>query len=214
MASRPHQVSPMSTLEPIVYVVEDDELQREFITHLLESVHYTVRAYVSGLAFLAGYEPAKPGCLISDVLMPDVTGLELQEVLLERRIQIPIIFVTAHADVAMTKTALKKGALDVLEKPISTVELVEAVQQGIARDLRFRQHQLRAETTQARLACLTSRERQVLDLLVAGNTNKEVAEKLSLSLRTVETHRNNTFKKLHVNSFSELLRTLLSAPAF
>lgn len=144
--------------------------------------------------------------------MPGMNGLELLDVFHERSIILPVIFMSAHGDIATVKSALKKGGVDFLEKPISTVELLESIDDALSRDdeIRKRQHQI--DQVHARLANLTNREREILNSLVAGESNRELASKLNISLRTIETHRNNMLKKMGVHSFTHLLRLLLSAP--
>lgn len=130
----------------------------------------------------------------------------------EKNINLPVIFMSAHGDIATVKSALKKGGVDFLEKPVSTVEILDAVDDALKQDEELRTKQAQIDLIHARLDHLTSREREVLDSLVAGQTNKELAKKLNLSLRTIETHRSNMLKKMGVHSFSHLLRLLLSSP--
>lgn len=199
--------------EATVFLIEDDDAQCQLISVLLESMGFRVCAYQSAEAFLERYDPWQPGCLVSDVVMPGLNGLNMQLQMRERGIDIPVIFVTAHGDVPMVREALKNGAVDFLEKPLSAVELLESVQRALACDDARRRQQREAMTITAQFDCLTEREREILELLVAGQSNKAVAAGLGISPRTVETHRNNIFKKLRVRSLPELLGKLLSASA-
>jgi len=195
-----------------IFIVEDDPHQSDYLTVLLESAHYNVKTYTEPDAFLNNCQPDQRGCVISDMLMPGMTGLEMLNSFSKYNITLPVIFITSHADIAMVKTALKQGAVDFLEKPVNTVELLTAVQDALNQDAQIHARIQQIEATQSRLKELTAREREILDLLVAGHSNKQLARQLDLSLRTVETHRNNILKKMSVGSFSELLRMLLASP--
>jgi len=194
----------------IVFVIDDDEDILNYITALLTSANYQVRAFHSVQGFLDEYNPRIGGCLISDIMMPEINGLELQDILIHRGIQLPLIFLSGHGNIAMAKNAILKGAVDFLEKPFNAVELVTSVQSAFQLDAELRSKYHEIEATRARLACLTAREREVLDLLIAGESNKEIAKVLAISVRTVENHRNNLLKKMHTNSYPELLRQLLA----
>jgi len=194
-----------------IFIVEDDKLLAEYLVVLLESAHFNVKTYTSPQEFFDGYQPAQHGCVISDMLMPGMTGLEMLQNFSNHNISLPVIFMTAHADVSMVKTALKLGAVDFLEKPLNTIELLIAIQDALSQNVQIRSRQQKVENTHSRLSELTGREREILDLLVAGQSNKQLAKQLNLSLRTIETHRNNILKKMGVSSFTELLRVLLSS---
>ncbi len=194
-----------------MFIVDDDRIQLEILTALLESAHYAVQTFINPDEFLLAYQTDKPGCVISDILMPGMSGLEMQDVFHEKNIILPIIFMSAHGDIATVKIALKKGGVDFLEKPVNTVEILDAVEKALKRDKDIRNRRLQIDSLHARLDQLTRREREVLDSLIAGQTNRGLAEKLNLSLRTIETHRSNMLKKMGVHSFSHLLRLLLSS---
>lgn len=187
-------------------------MQCELLTLLLESAHFKVKPYTKPEDFLNDYQAEQRGCVISDMLMPGMTGLEMLKAFSKHKISLPIIFITSYADVDMVKTALKKGAVDFLEKPVNTVELLTAIQDALSRDSQMYAKQQQVASINSQLKGLSTREKEILDLLVAGETNKQLAKQLDLSLRTVETHRNNILKKMGVGSFSELLRILLSFP--
>jgi len=196
----------------IVFVVDDDDDIINYITVLLASANYEVRGFNSVQKFLDEYNPRDAGCIISDIMMPEVNGLEFQDILIQRGIQLPIIFISAFGDIPMAKNAILKGALDFLEKPLNAIELTNSVQAALEYDAELRSKYRDIEITRARLACLTAREREVLDRLVAGESNKEIAKVLGLSLRTIENHRNNLLKKMHVTSYPALLRLLMAMP--
>lgn len=197
-----------------VFLVDDDEHLREYLKNLLESAGLDVRVYGSAQKFLDLYDINQAGCLVSDIMMPDINGLDFQAMLKDRGIFIPVILISAHGDVSMTKTALKKGALDFIEKPINPIEFLDSVKYALTVDDKQRKKRKDTQAISARLSCLTGRERQILNLLMEGQTNKELASKLCISLRTVETHRNNILKKMHTGSFPELIRTLLSSSLY
>jgi len=198
---------------PIVYIVDDDKGMLFYLVTLLESANFRVRTYVSAKTFLAEYSPQQAGCLISDMMMPEMSGLDLQNILLQRNIFLPVLFISAHGSISMVKTALCKGAVDFLEKPLNAIELIESIQAAIKQDTQLRSQHKEIEITQTRLAGLTPREQEILTNLMAGESNKQIAKSRNISLRTVENHRNNILHKMRVNNFSELLRVLLSMPA-
>lgn len=193
-----------------VYLVDDDKEMRDYLAQLLEAAALRVQTFASAENFLNNYKPHQPGCLVSDIIMPEMSGLELQDILTERDIQLPVVFVSGHGDVTMTRTALKKGAVDFLEKPVSPTELIRSVRAALARDRGLRARRQELDVVQARLALLTPREREILDRLIAGHSNKQLAKDLGISVRTVETHRNRVLKKMRVNTFPALMRTLLT----
>lgn len=196
-------------LESVVFLVDDDNELREYIETLLCSQGFSVKSFVSASTFLEFYQPHFPGVLVSDILMPEMDGLSLQEKLIDTGIKLPIIFLTAHADVSMVKQAMKRGAVDFIEKPINVVELTSAVRDALKLDEEQRKEFQDDETMRARLALLTGREREVLNLVMEGGQNREISEKLHISMRTVETHRANILKKMRFQSFQDLVRTLL-----
>lgn len=198
----------------VVYVVDDDAAVRDGLKWLIESVELQVTPCASAQAFLETYDRTRPGCLVLDVRLRGMSGLDLQAELARRDITIPTIVVTGHGDVPMAVRAMKLGAFDFVEKPFNDQELLDRIQNAVEADqLARRGDQQRAEAC-ALLATLSPREREVLDLLVDGLANKEVADRLGLSTRTVEGHRARLMEKLACGSLAELVRLRLrAAPA-
>ena len=179
---------------------------RAIVRNAAASVRLAVECYGKGADFLAAYDPDRPGCLVLDVRMPGLSGLELQTRLAARHAQIPIIIVTGYADVSMAVQALRAGAMDFIEKPFSSQALVERIQEAFERDRRLRRATVRFADFTIRVHRLTQRERQVLALIVEGRANKQIADRLALSRKTVETHRANLISKTGVESLAELIR--------
>ena len=169
-----------------------------------------VETHATAQEFLDVYDRARPGCLVLDVRMPGLSGLDLQEKLSAQQIRIPIIFITGHGEVSAAVRAMKSGAIDFIEKPFSDQVLLNRIQQAIAQDVQARRDQVQRAKTSARLAVLTPREREVLTLVVAGRSNKAIAAQLGVSSKTVEAHRANVMKKMKVHSLSELVRLYLA----
>jgi FixJ family two-component response regulator len=203
----------MTNNTEIVYVVDDDEAVRDSLTWLLESNGYTVKCQSSAERFLQALQnddKETVSCLILDVRMPGMSGLELQERLLSESIPMPIAFITGHGDVSMAVTTMKKGAVDFIEKPFKESELKILVEKMLTR---ARIDYAKADTqknTQNLLNKLTGREKQVLERIVAGRLNKQIADDLNISIKTVEAHRANIMEKLNVNTVADLLRLALS----
>ncbi len=203
----------MTNKTEIVYVVDDDEAVRDSLTWLLESNGYTVKCQSSAEGFLQSLQnddKKTVSCLILDVRMPGMSGLELQERLISESIPMPIAFITGHGDVSMAVTTMKKGAVDFIEKPFKESELKILVEKMLAR---ARLDYAKADTqknTQNLLSKLTGREKQVLERIVAGRLNKQIADDLNISIKTVEAHRANIMEKLNVNTVADLLRLVLS----
>lgn len=193
-------------VRPTVFVVDDDPAMRAIVRNAAASVRLAVECYGKGADFLAAYDPDRPGCLVLDVRMPGLSGLELQTRLAARHAQIPIIIVTGYADVSMAVQALRAGAMDFIEKPFSSQALVERIQEAVERDRRLRRATVRFADFTIRVHRLTQRERQVLALIVEGRANKQIADRLALSRKTVETHRANLISKTGVESLAELIR--------
>lgn len=198
-------------LEPTVFVVDDDPAMRDSLRWLLESVGLSVRTYATAAAFLADRDPGAPGCLILDVRMPGMSGLDLQEELGRRGTDLPTIVVTGHAEVPMAVRAVKAGAIDFIEKPFSDQLLLDRVRQAIEIDRQEREARERREEARRRVGHLTPREREVLDLVVVGKANKEIASALGLSPKTVEVHRARVMEKMEVDSLADLIRVALQA---
>src|ERR1700712_804356 len=194
-----------------VFVVDDDEAVRDSLRWLLEANGYNVQCFASAESFLESYQPSQIACLILDVRMQGMSGLELQEKLIALQSTLPIIFVTGHGDVGMAVSTMKKGASDFIEKPFDEAELLPLVESMLARardeNSEAAVHRVSAE----RLAKLTAREQQVLERIIAGRLNKQIADDLGISIKTVEAHRANIMEKLSVNTVADLLRLALSA---
>jgi len=190
--------------EPLVHVVDDEPAIRESLAMLLRSMGLASRAYASAQEFLEAWRPQGAECLVCDVRMPGMSGLELQEALSARSARLPVVLITGHGDVAMAVRAMKAGASDFIEKPFNDQVLLDAVNRALAR-ARDGQGAGRAEV-EARLSALTPREREVLVLVVEGRPNKVVATRLGLSTRTVEVHRARVMEKMQARSLAELVR--------
>jgi len=193
-----------------VYVVDDDEAVRDSLQWLLEGNSYRVRSFASAEDFLSEFEPDGVGCLVLDVRMPGMSGLELQSELATRNVGLPIVFVTGHGDVPMAVAAMKSGASDFIEKPFDQASLKSVVERTLARagDAAIEQDIRRQNV--ARMARLTLRERQVLERIVAGRLNKQIADDLGISIKTVEAHRANIMEKLEAGTVADLMRVALN----
>ena len=196
-----------------VYVVDDDEAVRDSLQWLLEGKDYRVRCFDSAESFLSRYDPREVACLIVDIRMGGMTGLELQDKLVERRSPLPIVFITGHGDVPMAVDTMKKGAMDFIQKPFKEADLVSLVERMLdsARES-FSDHQ-NAANRDALLGKLTGREAQVLERIVAGRLNKQIADDLGISIKTVEAHRANIMEKLNANTVADLLKIALGQNA-
>jgi FixJ family two-component response regulator len=194
------------TAEKTVYVVDDDEAVRRFLRGLIQSVGLRVETYATAQEFLDACRGAPSGCLLLDIRMPGMSGLELQADLKRREIDIPVIILTGHGDVKVAVHAMKAGAVDFIEKPFNNELLLHAVQKAVADSLRAGGSRIRRQEIMQRLEALTSRERQVLDLVVAGETNKGAARQLGISEKTVEIHRAKVMEKMHARSLAELVK--------
>ena len=207
----------MNTSNPnpteVVYVVDDDEAVRDSLTWLLESNGYLVRCHASAERFLQSLQSTDKStisCVILDVRMPGMSGLELQERLISENLPMPISFITGHGDVSMAVTTMKKGAVDFIEKPFKENELCALVEKMLTKARADYSQASQRKTTQGLLGKLTGRERQVLERIVAGRLNKQIADDLGISIKTVEAHRANIMEKLNVNTVADLLRLALS----
>ena len=192
-----------------VYVVDDDPAMRDSLKWLLESVDFQVHVFESATSFLEEYGGQRPACLVLDVRMPGMSGLDLQDELVRRGITIPMIMISAHGDVPVAVRALKTGAIDFIEKPFSDQLLLDRVRQALHNDQQASETDEVKETIRARKASLTPREKEVMELVVAGNPNKSVASHLGLSQTTVEIHRARVMSKMSAGSLAELVRDCL-----
>lgn len=196
---------------PAVHIVDDDEAIRDALCWLFQSRSVSVVAWSSAEGLLADYSPSMAGCLLLDIRMEGMSGLELFDRLRERDCRMPVLFLTGHGDVPIAVNALKKGARDFVEKPFNDNDLVDRVIEAMAFDARQRMEDADAADVVARLATLTQRERQVMDLIIAGKLNKVIADELGISMRTVEVHRAHVFEKMAVKTAVELTRMLVKA---
>jgi FixJ family two-component response regulator len=194
-----------------VFVVDDDPGILNSLTWLLESVRLQVETYDSAQRFLDAYDPEQPGCLLLDLRMPGMGGFELQQLLAARGIPLPVIFVTGHGDVPGAVRALKLGAFDFFEKPFNDHELLGRVHEALAFDADSRAERTRKALVQDRVASLTPRQRGILDLVVSGATSKDIAQRLGLSLSTVEGHRIKILQRMHAKGVADLVRMITSA---
>jgi len=194
-----------------VHLVDDDESIRRSVSFMLRTSGYLVKTYASGVEFLKEAKAAVPGCILLDVMMPQVDGLEVQRRLRDENILLPVIVMTAHGDVAVSVQAMKGGAIDFIEKPFEKATLLGAIEDGFARLEQTSRRGLRMEEAKARLQALTPREMDVMEGLVRGHPNKTIAYDLGISPRTIEIHRANLMTKLGVTSLSEALRVAFAA---
>jgi FixJ family two-component response regulator len=192
-----------------IYVIDDDEAVRDSLQWLLEGKDYRVRCFESAEAFLNRYDVREVACLIVDIRMRGMTGLELQNQLIEMHSPLPIVFITGHGDVPMAVDTMKKGAMDFIQKPFQEEQLLSLVERMLEHaKVAFAQHQSAADR-EALMARLTLRESQVLQRIVAGRLNKQIADDLGISIKTVEAHRANIMEKLNANTVADLLKTAL-----
>lgn len=196
--------------EATVFIVDDHAEFRASLRVLLTSVGLNVRDFASGQEFLDAHTPDQAGCAVLDVRMPGMSGLELQQRMRDRGISLPIIFLSGHGDVPLAVRALKAGAMTLLEKPVSSQELIDQVQHGIDRDLSSRRRNRERASILARMELLTPREREVLEGILAGQANKVIAKGLRTGERNVEYHRAGVMKKMEAESLAELIRMVLS----
>jgi FixJ family two-component response regulator len=194
-----------------VHVVDDDEAVRDSLQWLLEGKDYRVRCFDSAESFLLRFDAREVACVLADIRMNGMSGLELQDKLIERKSPLPIVFITGHGDVPMAVSSMKKGAMDFIEKPFKEEELVSLVERMLEKARVAFSQQLEAASRDALLSRLTARETQVLERIVAGRLNKQIADDLGISIKTVEAHRANIMEKLNANTVADLLKTALSA---
>ena len=196
-----------------VYVVDDDEAVRDSVQWLLEGQDYRVRCFESAEGFLARYDAREVACLIVDIRMDGMSGLELQDRLIERNSPLPMAFITGHGDVPLAVDTMKKGALDFIQKPFKEEQLVPLVERMLEQARASFAEQQQAASRDALLAKLTGRESQVLERIVAGRLNKQIADDLGISIKTVEAHRANIMEKLGANTVADLLKIALGQNA-
>ena len=203
-------MSPQTEPEPTVFIVDDDAAIRFAMQALMESVNLPHEIFDSADEFLASVPGQRPGCLVLDIRMPGLGGLELQQELINRNNTLPIIFITGHGDVPMAVEAMQKGAVDFIQKPFRDQELLDRIRTALETDAERRVEQQQRSAVQARLEKLTQREREVFDLVVTGKPNKIIAFELDVSQRTVEIHRARVMDKMQAKSLADLVKMHLT----
>ena len=196
----------MKDSDPIVFVVDDDASVRDAVQRLIASVGLRVQTFGSTREFLSSKRPEAPACLVLDVRLPDSSGLELQDDLAQANVHIPIIFITGHADVPMTVRAMKAGAVEFLTKPFRGQELLDAIQQAIAKDRAAWNERAQMSELRGRYESLTPREREVLKLVTSGLLNKQIGAELGTSELTIKTHRGHVMEKMGAESLADLVK--------
>lgn len=204
MATPAHQ-------EPAVFIVDDDDAVRESLAFLMKSVGLKAESFPSAQAFLDSYNPNRAGCLVLDIRMPGMSGLELQDKLKQMGSILPIIFITGHGDVPMAVKAIKAGAADFVQKPFRDQELIDRIREVLEEDAQSRADKLQRNEILRRMDTLTEREREVMEQVVDGKANKVVAIDLNVSQRTVEIHRANVMEKMKARSLAQLVRLVMKA---
>ena len=199
----------MTEYKPTVFLVDDDEAVRDSLGLLMKSVDLTSRSFASAGDFLAEYDPDSPGCLILDIRMPGMSGMELQQKLIDMRAKLPIIFITGHGDIPMAVEAMQRGAVDFIPKPFRDGELLDRINKALENDRKNRDSLVEREVIEERIEKLTPREKQVLELVVQGKANKVIAGDLEVSQRTVEIHRARVMEKMQVRSVAQLVRMVM-----
>ncbi len=196
----------MTEADALVFVIDDDAAMRRSLENLIRSVGLRVEAFASAQDFLSIKREDVPGCLVLDVRLPGLSGLDLQKRMTEADIEIPIIFITGHGDIPMSVQAMKAGAVEFLSKPFRDQELLDAIQQALERDRKSREQRAEVEVLRGRFDLLTPREREVMPLLVAGLLNKQIAAELGSSETTVKIHKHHVMEKMRAGSLAELVR--------
>jgi FixJ family two-component response regulator len=195
-----------SAATPIVFIIDDDRGMRQAIQDLVESVGLLAESFATGEEFLRRKRTDEPSCLVLDVRLPQMSGLDFQRRLSETGVQIPIIFITAHGDIPMSVRALKSGAVEFLTKPFRDQDLLDAIQQALQRDRAAREQQAEIHDLQGRYQALTAREREVMTLVITGMLNKQIASDMGASEATVKIHRGHVMQKMQAGSVVELVR--------
>jgi RNA polymerase sigma factor (sigma-70 family) len=203
-------MSDSSLTKAVVFVVDDDQAMRNSLKWLIESVGVQVESFASADEFLAQYQPGRAGCLVLDVRMPGMSGLELLEHLAQRNMHIPAVVITGHGDVPMEVRAMKSGAIDFIEKPFNDEALLDAIRRAIAYEEQQRNSLSEHLQVQERMSHLTPREYEVMTMVTDGRSNKEIANSLGVSAKTIEAHRARVMEKMQAGSLAELVRMALA----
>ena len=202
-----------SEVEPKVFIVDDDHAVRDSIKTLLSSVGIKSQTHANADEFLSNYDPSEPGCLILDVRMPGMSGPDLQKKLSDMRVSIPTIVISGHGDIRTAVESLQAGAIDFLEKPLREQRLLELVAKGFEKDAQVRSTTIEYKSIKIRMALLSPREHEVLEIVTAGKSNKMIADVLKISHKTVESHRTNIMRKMDAQSVADLVRMALTVKA-
>lgn len=202
----------MDARKPVVYIVDDDKDLRTSLAWLLESVSIESLCYGGAEEFLRDYDPRLPACLVLDVRMPETSGFQLQEMLNDKGIALPTIFVTAHGDIPMSVKAMKNGALDFVEKPYNPQQMLDRIQAALKSAVQVHAGQEQKQVLQHKLDLLTGREREILMMVVDGKASKVIARELNISVKTVDVHRTKIKEKMGVSSIAMLVREVLNVP--
>jgi len=208
---KPQKERPSMNSKPVIHVVDDDDAIRDSIVWLLDGERYSVRTYATGEDFLARLEHFSPACVILDIRMPGMSGVEVHEQLARNAVSTPVVFVTGHGDVPMAVEAIKRGAFDFIEKPFNEQKLTSVIERALELDAQNAGQVAAQSVVVARLAKLSPREREVLDLVVAGKMNKTIADLMNISIKTVEAHRSKVMEKMCARSLAELVQAVLKA---
>ena len=195
--------------KPTIHVVDDDEAMRDSLVWLLDDDRYDVRTYASGEDFLERFAPSPPACVILDIRMPGISGVEVHERMARQGVVTPVVFVTGHGDVPMAVDAIKRGAFDFVEKPFNEAKLTGIIERALELDAKNAGQFAAQSEIAARLAKLSPREREVLDLVVAGKMNKTIADVMNISIKTVEAHRAKVMEKMGARSLAELVQSVV-----
>ncbi len=197
--------------QPTVFIVDDDPGVRKSLSVLIETDGFDVETFASALDFVKHCDPSRPGCLVVDLRMPGMSGLELQQSLIEKGCHLPVIFITAHGEVSAAVQAMKAGAIDFIEKPFASQVLLDTIHRALVEDAQIREAEAERQDARRRLLSLTKRQRQVVELLVQGHPTKAVAAELGMAKKTCDVHRTSAFRKLKVQTLADLARLYLLA---
>jgi FixJ family two-component response regulator len=199
-----------STIGSVVYIIDDDDIILEMLKELVETIGVEVKAFSSARDFLDTYRSTPCECLISDIRMPEIGGLEVQRALLSTGKTLPIIFISGYSEIRAAVEAMKQGAYDFVEKPVNGHMLLEKVQGALAKSRELNAQRIAREVREARLALLTPKEREIVELVIKGQSSRNISDSLGISVRTVENHRSRIMEKLHVNSAVELVNLFIA----